>query len=87
MATNKTLELRDLSDEDLRGQLTETTESYHKMQFDHTANQSLENPLQLRSVRRDIARIKTELRRRELDTQSPDQLAKRDNIRRRRRKK
>jgi large subunit ribosomal protein L29 len=86
MATNKTLELRDASDADLKDQLNESTASYEKMQFDHAVN-GIENPLQLRSVRRDIARIKTEMRRRELEALPAEDLAKRDNIRRRRRKK
>ena len=85
MASNKTLELRDASDADLRDQLNESVTSLEKMKFDHTVN-GIENPLQLRTVRRDVARIKTEIRRRELDTMSADELAKRDNIRRRRKK-
>ncbi len=86
MASNKTLELRDASDSDLQDQLNESTTSYEKMKFDHTVN-GIENPLQLREVRRDIARIKTEQRRRELEALSPEEVAKRDQIRRRRRKK
>ena len=86
MASNKTLELRDASDADLQDQLNETSTSLQKMQFDHTVN-GIENPLQLRTVRRDVARIKTEIRRRELEALTPEQLAKRDNIRRRRNKK
>ncbi|WP_116125283.1 50S ribosomal protein L29 [Lewinella sp. IMCC34183] len=86
MASNKTLELRDASDADLRDQLNESTTSLEKMTFDHTVN-GIENPLQLRTVRRDVARIKTELRRRELEALPQEALAKRDDIRRRRRKK
>jgi large subunit ribosomal protein L29 len=86
MASNKTLELRDASDADLQDQLNESVTSYDKMQFDHAVN-GIENPLQLRNVRRDIARIKTEIRRRELEAMPADALAKRDSIRRRRRKK
>ncbi|WP_420457764.1 50S ribosomal protein L29 [Neolewinella sp.] len=86
MASNKTLELRDISDSDLRDQLNETTGSFEKMKFDHTVN-GIENPLQLRTVRRDIARIKTEIRRRELASLPAEALEKRDDIRRRRRKK
>ena len=85
MASNKTLELRDASDADLRDQLNESVTSLEKMNFDHTVN-GIENPLQLRTVRRDVARIRTEIRRRELDAMSADELAKRDNIRRRRKK-
>ena len=86
MASNKTLELRDVSDSDLQDQLTETTGSFEKIKFDHTVN-GIENPLQLRTVRRDIARIKTEIRRRELASLPADAIEKRDDIRRRRRKK
>ena len=86
MATNKTHELRDISDADLRDQLNESTTSLEKMTFDHTVN-GIENPLQLRTVRRDVARIKTEIRRRELEALPQEELAKRDQIRRRRRKK
>ncbi|MGB3800261.1 MAG: 50S ribosomal protein L29 [Lewinella sp.] len=85
MASNKTLELRDASEADLKDQLNESVTSLEKMTFDHTVN-GIENPLQLRTVRRDVARIKTELRRRELEAMSPEQLEKRDNIRRRRKK-
>lgn len=86
MASNKSVELRNASDADLQEQLTENTVSLEKMKFDHTVS-GIENPLQLRAIRRDIARIKTEIRRRELATLSPEALAKRDNIQRRRRKK
>ncbi|MEO0733717.1 MAG: 50S ribosomal protein L29 [Bacteroidota bacterium] len=86
MASNKSLELRNASDADLQDQLNETTVSLEKMKFDHAVN-GIENPLQLREVRRDIARIKTEIRRRELAELTPEQAAKRDNIQRRRRKK
>ena len=86
MASNKTLELRDVSDSDLQDQLAETTASFGKMKFDHTVN-GIENPLQLRNVRRDIARIKTEIRRRELASLPANALEKRDDIRRRRRRK
>ena len=48
--------------------------------------QGLDNPLVLRSKRRDIARMKTALRSLELASMSEEQVAKRDNIRRRRRK-
>ena len=85
MASNKTVELRGASDADLKEQLTETTSSLDKMKFDHTVN-GIANPLQLREVRRDVARIKTEIRRRELEALTPEQAAKRDQIQRRRRK-
>lgn len=86
MASNKSVELGNASDADLQDQLNETTVSLEKMKFDHTVN-GIENPLRLREVRRDIARIKTEIRRRELAALSPEAVAKRDRILIRRRKK
>ncbi|OAV44402.1 50S ribosomal protein L29 [Lewinella sp. 4G2] len=86
MASNKSVELRSASDADLQEQLNDTASSLDKMKFDHTVS-GIENPLQLRTVRRDLARIKTEIRRRELEAMAPEELAKRDQIQRRRRKK
>ncbi|MEL6274568.1 MAG: 50S ribosomal protein L29 [Bacteroidota bacterium] len=85
MASNKTLELQAMSDEDLRGQLEQSVAAYDKMKFDHSVN-GIEQPLRLRESRRDIARMQTELRRRELATMTPKELAKRDRIQHRRRK-
>lgn len=74
-----------MSDEDLHGQLEEATVSYDKMKFDHAVN-GIEQPLRLRETRRDVARMKTELRRRELAATPAEELAMRDQILRRRRK-
>ena len=84
MASNKFTELKGFSDAELVSELENIEREYHKMQFDH-ASKGLENPLTLRETRRDIARVKTEIRRRELDQASPAQVAKRSKIRARRR--
>lgn len=63
MATKKYLELQELSKEDLAAELTETQRQYQKLQFDH-AIKGLDNPLTIREMRRDIARLKTEINRR-----------------------
>jgi len=86
MATKKYIELQELSDENLSNQLTLAVEDYKKQKLDH-AVRGLDNPLQLRGVRRDIARLKSEVRRREISAMTPEQLAGRSNIRRRRSKK
>ncbi|MDX1667046.1 MAG: 50S ribosomal protein L29 [Saprospiraceae bacterium] len=83
MATKKFLELQEFSNEDLQSELRQTEEQYQKIKFDH-AVKGLENPMALREVRRDIARLKTEIRRRELAEMSDDQLAQRSRIRDRR---
>jgi len=86
MASSKFLELQDFSDTDLVGELEGRRAQYHKMKFDHALT-GLENPLDLREVRRDIARLQTEIRRRELAAASEEDLAKRSKTRSRRRKK
>ncbi|HZV71931.1 MAG: 50S ribosomal protein L29 [Saprospiraceae bacterium] len=85
MATKKFIELGEMSDTDLKAELTQMNGQYHKLRFDHTIK-GLDNPVTLRSTRRDIARIQTEMRRREMTTMSPEQTAKRSRIRSRRKK-
>lgn len=85
MATKKFLELQEFSDADLKEELKKVREQYQRMKFEH-ATQGLENPLTLREVRRDIARLATEIRRRELEAMDEKQLARRSKIRARRRK-
>jgi large subunit ribosomal protein L29 len=84
MASSKYLELQEFSDEDLANELEQTEVQYQKMKFDHTIK-GLENPLVLREVRRDVARLKTEVRRRELAALSKEELKNRSKIRARRR--
>ena len=86
MATKKYIELKGYSDTDLLNELKETQTNYAKLKFDHSVR-GLDNPLTLREVRRDIARINTEIRRREVANLNDDQLAKRTKIRARRSKK
>lgn len=86
MASKKFLELKGYSDEELQSQLATTETDYHKLVFDH-AIKGLDNPLEIREFRRDLARMKTEVRRRELEKMTEEQLAARSNIRRRRKKK
>lgn len=81
----KVNEFKDLSTEDLKYELESAEVKNQKIKFDHTTL-GLENPLLLVEVRRDIARIKTELRSREIDAMTEEQLANRSNIRTRRRR-
>lgn len=85
MATKKYLELQEFSDTDLQAELEGTETRYQKMKFDHAIT-GLDNPLVLREVRRDIARLKSEVRRRELAAASTEELANRSKIRARRRR-
>ncbi len=86
MATKKYLELQEFNDTDLVSELAATESQYQKLKFDH-AIKGLDSPLVLREVRRDIARLKTEIRRRELNKLSAEELALRSRIRQRRRRK
>lgn len=86
MATKKYLELQEYSDADLQSELEQTEAQFSKLKFDH-AIKGLENPLVLREVRRDIARLKTEIRRRELAGAEAEELTNRSKIRARRRRK
>jgi large subunit ribosomal protein L29 len=84
MATKKYIELGEMSDTDLRTELDTINGQYQKLRFDHTIK-GLDNPIQLRNTKRDLARLKTELRRREVAAMTPAQIAKRSKIRLRRR--
>lgn len=85
MATKKYLELQDYSDADLKSELENIENQYQKLQFDHTIR-GLDNPLTLREVRRDIARLKTEIRRREIAAMGEEDLNGRDRLRDRRKR-
>lgn len=58
-------EVRGRSNEELQQELAELKEELFRLRFRHATHQ-LENPTQLRQVRRDIARVKTIQREREL---------------------
>lgn len=85
MATKKFLELQDYTAEELANELQQTEAQYQRLSFDHSIR-GLDNPLALREVRKDIARLKTEIRRREVAEMSKEDLANRTKIRTRRRR-
>ena len=61
----KISEVRDMSVTDLNKKLTELKDELFNLRFQHAVNQ-LENPMRLKVVKKDIARIKTVLREIEL---------------------
>lgn len=85
MATKKHIELREMSDTDLMDELKQINVQYQKLSFDHTIK-GLDNPIVLKNTKTDVARIQTEIRRREIAAMTPEQLAKRSKIRQRRKK-
>ncbi|ADU52365.1 ribosomal protein L29 [Thermaerobacter marianensis DSM 12885] len=61
----KARELRELSDEELAKKLRDLKEELFNLRFQAATGQ-LDNPMRLRQVRRDIARVQTIQREREL---------------------
>ena len=61
----KQTEIKELSTAELQEKLEETKKSYTDLKMAHAVS-PLENPIQLRGIRRTIARIATELTNREL---------------------
>jgi len=72
MAATKTADLRKLADDELENQLTEYKTELFNLRFQSATGQ-LESHGRLRAVRRDIARIYTVLRERELGITTLDE--------------
>ena len=62
MKNNK---IKEMSSQELEKELSELKSELFKLRFSLATN-GLDNPLKVKEVRRNIARIKTELRQREL---------------------
>jgi len=84
MAKEK-VELSDIDIADLLNEISSMENEYQQMKFDH-AIKGLANPLEIRDLRRKIARYQTEVRQRELAEMTPDQLEMRSKLRARRRR-
>ncbi|TRX24923.1 50S ribosomal protein L29 [Flavobacterium franklandianum] len=61
----KQSEIKDLSAAELQEKLNQTKKAYADLKMAHAIS-PIENPLQIRSVRRAVARLATELTKREL---------------------
>jgi large subunit ribosomal protein L29 len=61
----KTSELRDKNATELTQELHELKKELFKLRFQHATNQ-LDNPIKLKNIKRDIARVKTIIREMEL---------------------
>ena len=85
MASKKSLEYKDFSSEDLKNELVNKENEYKQLCFDHAVT-GLENPLSLKELRHDIARLNTEIRSREIAQMFAEELAGRSKIRFRRKK-
>ena len=61
----KIKELREMTDAELAQKLTELKKELFNLRFNHTTGQ-LTNPMQINVCKKDIARVKTIMREREL---------------------
>lgn len=66
----KARELRELTDDELKRREEELKDQLFKLRAQHAIGQ-LENTAKLRNIRKDIARIKTILKERELRKEQP----------------
>ena len=62
----KMTEIKAFETKELAEKLETEVRNYHQMKLNHAIT-PLENPSQIKAARRDIARMKTELRQRELN--------------------
>ena len=61
----KTEDIRELTDDELKTRLAELKNELFNLRFRHATGQ-LENPVSLRNCKKDIAKVKTIIREREL---------------------
>ena len=62
----KTREIKELNDKELQERLEAEKDNLARLKMNHAIS-PLDNPLQIKDVRRNIARFATELRQRELN--------------------
>jgi large subunit ribosomal protein L29 len=58
-------EVRELSDDEIKQKISESQEELFRLRF-RSATQQIENPSLIKSLRRDVARMRTILRQREM---------------------
>ena len=64
----KPTEIREMTDGEIQDRIEQLQEERFRLRF-RSATQQLENPMLLRTIRRDISRLKTLQRERELQNQ------------------
>lgn len=57
--------IKDLSEADLKARIQEDELRLKKLEFAHAIS-PVENPMSIRNLRKDVARLKTELRKKEI---------------------
>ena len=61
--------IREMSDKELNAELIKLKKDLFNLRFQHVTGQ-LENPVKLREIKKDIARVKTIIREKELSAQA-----------------
>lgn len=61
----KARELRDMTDQELQKKMNDAKDELFRLRFQLATGQ-LDNPMRIKEVRRDIARVKTVIREREI---------------------
>jgi large subunit ribosomal protein L29 len=83
MASKRYLELQGLSTETLKEELVQSKSNLAQLRFDHQSK-GLQDPIELRNGKAEVARLQTEIRARELKDMTVEELSKRSKIRLRR---
>ena len=65
----KAKDIRNLNDSELNNKLASLKEELFNLRFQHATGQ-LDNPLKIKEVKKDYARVKTVLRERELEARA-----------------
>ena len=61
----KAADIRDLSEDEIKTKISEAQEELFRLRF-RSATQQIENPSLIKNLRRDVARMRTILRQREM---------------------
>lgn len=64
----KASEINNMTGDELNSKLAELKQELFNLRFQHAVNQ-LENPMRLKAVKKDIARVKTVIRKQESEIQ------------------
>ncbi|MBN1462190.1 MAG: 50S ribosomal protein L29 [Paludibacteraceae bacterium] len=64
----KTREIKELTTKEIQERLEANLDSLNKMKLNHSIS-PLDNPMQIKAARRSIAKLHTELRKREINQQ------------------
>ncbi|MFZ1704716.1 MAG: 50S ribosomal protein L29 [Saprospiraceae bacterium] len=83
MANKTYLELQGMASDAIEAQLKDIQSDLYRMKYDQNSK-GLENPTEIKELKKKVAQYKTELRDREVKAMTPEQLKKRSRIRLRR---